>query len=381
MMLYLHFPFCLQKCRYCDFLSFPAGQWNQEQITEYLSLLKKEMKIGASLEKAPISVSSVYIGGGTPSLMEGEEVMALLDTVRAFYQLAADAEITLEANPGTVTRQKARLWKQAGVNRISLGAQAFQDPLLKALGRIHNRQEIEQSIYTLWEEGFENLSLDLMFGLPSQTASDFEESLLAAIRLPITHLSCYGLILEEGTYLFDHQKEYAFPEDEEERGMYHRAVQLLEENGFAQYELSNFAKKGYLSRHNFGYWTGQIYLGFGLGAASCFHDARYVNPRDFRTYREKVEDGHHSMSLEEALSKEDQMKEAMILGLRLTQGVSVREFFDRFQENCLTRFEQEISDNMKKGLLEVEEKTGQDQRVRLTALGMDLANQVMMDFL
>ena len=380
MMIYIHIPFCVRKCLYCDFLSFPIQDDPKVRAwrSAYTKALCREIEATISEKtEAKDPCTSIFFGGGTPSLLDGEDIQQILDTVRKGFSLTEDAEITLEANPGTVTREKALLWKEAGINRISIGAQAMQARLLKTLGRIHSKEEIIKTISTLKECGFDNLSLDLMFGLPGQTPEEWKQTLKEAVGLGVKHLSCYSLILEEGTYLYDHQKEYSFPGEDAEREMYHTAVSYLKENGFARYEISNFALPGFESRHNIGYWIRRPYFGFGLGAASLTEEGvRYSNTSDMERYLRSsghVRDIRESV---EKLSVLDAMEEFMFLGLRLACGVKEEEFKRVFNKELKEVYQEPVEKHLKNGLLEEA-----DGSLRLSERGVDLANVVMADFL
>ncbi len=377
MMIYVHVPFCVRKCLYCDFLSFPVtGEQNVScKKKEYLDALIKEIRATQVVTDTP--VESIFFGGGTPSILEGNDIKRIMETIRASFSLAEDAEITLEANPGTVTLNKAAAWKEAGINRISLGVQALQDPLLKTLGRIHTKEDVLESVRLIKEAGFENFSLDLMFGLPGQTIGDWTTTLEEALSLHPKHLSCYSLILEEGTPFYEHREEYVFPGEDLEREMYHTAVAFLEKNGFHRYEISNFALPGYESKHNIGYWVRRPYFGFGLGAASLTtEEVRYNNTGDLSKY---IECSGHVQKIRESVQKlsvSDQMEEFMFLGLRLADGVSKADFQKRFQKDIRTVYREPIQKHIANGLLE--EKNG---RLRLTPRGVDVSNVVMADFL
>ena len=265
--LYIHIPFCVRKCSYCDFLSFPADEESRER---YLAALQKEVCAAASVcrEIKEYKVQSVFIGGGTPSVLEEGSVPKLMDTVRMQFDLMPDAEITIEANPCTVTAGKLAGFRAAGINRISLGCQSLDDSLLQMLGRLHDVKTFYRAYELALAAGFANINIDLMSGLPGLTREAWRKALIDAARLDPAHLSVYSLILEEGTPLFKHRDELSFPDEEDLAGMYEDTAAILKEYGYARYEISNYAKPHFECRHNLGYWRGVPYLGLGLGAAS-----------------------------------------------------------------------------------------------------------------
>lgn len=372
MMLYVHIPFCVQKCHYCDFLSFPAATQTRKA---YLEALCKEIEAWKGKEKAPIS--SVFIGGGTPSILTPDELGPVLDTLNECFQIEREAEQTIEINPGTVTREKAFFWKQKGINRISMGVQSLEDDLLKKLGRIHTKKQVLESWYILKDAGFDNLSLDLMMGLPDQTLSVWKKTLREALSLNPRHLSCYSLILEEGTPFYDQQEELNLPDEETEREMYFCAQEILSEAGMQQYEISNFSQPGYESRHNTGYWRRRPYIGLGLGASSLLkEEIRTKNTEDMALYLAKSADPFQIRAEEQSLSIQEQMEEFMFLGLRCTQGVKKSEFLRLFKCPLETVYQTALEQHFQYGLLEQE-----GDWLRLTRRGMDLANQVFADFL
>lgn len=382
--LYIHIPFCVRKCGYCDFVSFPAGQNVQKA---YVQALLKE------LETAPegLSVPTVFIGGGTPSIIDPLFIGELLSLARRRFRLLPEAEITLEANPGTLTAEKLEAYRRAGVNRLSIGLQSARDEELRVLGRIHSFADFKESFSMAREAGFENISVDLMAALPFQTEESFEESLAAALRLSPEHLSVYSLIIEEGTPFYEryHEKALAreqgredtwpLPTEETERRMYRLAGRRLPEAGYARYEISNYARPGFACRHNIGYWTGVPYLGFGLSASSYFEGKRFSNTADMKAYLPAFEEeGAPSRirTVEEVVTRERAMEEFMFLGLRMTEGVSGAEFSRRFGRAMEEVYEKPLARMEAEGLL-----SRRDGRVSLTERGVDLSNYVLAEFL
>ncbi|MBO6159234.1 MAG: radical SAM family heme chaperone HemW [Firmicutes bacterium] len=372
MMLYIHIPFCVRKCLYCDFLSFPGCA--KDTISAYAQALVLEMQKKKHLADGH-HVSSIFFGGGTPSLIDTSLMGRIMETIHRLFDVDPDAEITMEMNPGTVTAEKAACYKALGINRISMGAQSFVDKELSSLGRIHQSDQTAESVRILKEEGFDNISLDLMFDLPYQSLDSWMYSLQKALGLGLKHLSCYSLIVEEGTEfnrLYEEGK-LNLPGEDLDRAMYHGAKAYLEKQGFRQYEISNFALEGFHSRHNLGYWTRELYLGFGLGAASLEPgQIRSSNTCDLDAYLKDPAAGMER----EALSLEDQMSETMFLGLRTLQGVDLERFEKTYQQSARELFADAIDRHMADGLLALHGKW-----LHLTEKGLDLANQVYVDFL
>ena len=371
-MLYVHIPFCMQKCRYCDFLSFKASDENRQQ---YIDALCKE--IDAWKEKETEPISSLFIGGGTPSLLTTEQIGQLMSALHRSFCIEADAEQSIEANPGTITEEKAKCWRQKGINRVSMGVQALDDQLLKQLGRIHNHNQVLESWAILKESGFQNLSIDLMMGLPGQSLEQWENTLHEALTLQPQHLSCYSLIIEEGTPFFEEQASLNLPEEDTERMMYLSTQQILSGAGMHQYEISNFSLPGFESRHNTGYWRRTPYIGLGLGAASLLkEEIRYHNTNDMQTYLKCCADLASIREEETKLTVQEQMEEFMFLGLRCTQGVQPDQFERYFSRSMESVYGVSLEKHLRNGLLE--SKNGW---ICLTRRGMDLANQVFADFL
>lgn len=379
--LYVHFPFCVQKCRYCDFLSGPA----EERIrARYLRALEQEIRFSGRYYGHPF-VDTVFFGGGTPSLMSGEELEGLMNSVRESFAILPEAEISMECNPGTADRAKLICFRGAGINRLSVGVQSFRDEELLLLGRIHTAEEAKDCIRSAREAGFSNLSLDLMSALPGQSMDEWMESLKVAAELSPEHISAYSLILEDGTPL----KEAAergelppFPSEDLDRAMYHETERFLAQHGYHRYEISNYAKEGFESRHNSGYWTGHPYLGFGTGAASYLGNRRWSNVRSLAKYLAVLEedpDQENDSPLQEEkelLSVKDQMAEFMFLGLRRMAGVSEEEFRERF--HCTM---DEIYGPVIRRYQNLQLLARENGRLFLTRAGIDVSNTVMADFL
>jgi oxygen-independent coproporphyrinogen III oxidase len=366
--LYVHVPFCVSKCAYCDFASY-AGR--QADIPRYVDAVVREItRRGA--ETGHPKADTIFLGGGTPSLLGEFQVTRILDALAEAFPIEADAEITCECNPGTLTTPFAHAMRKAGVNRLSLGAQARQTHLLRLLGRIHHWEEVIASVEIARDAGFDNINLDLMFGLPLQTVSDWRETLEAAIAISPTHISCYGLIVEEGTPICRDitAGKLALPDEEIDRDMYELARQMLAEHGFRQYEISNFAREEYECRHNVGCWTRVPYLGFGCAAHSFFGQCRAMNPSTLDAYlaREKPRT--------EQISKEESRFESMMLGLRMTRGVKDEDFTRIHGMSIREAFGEKLDKPIGGGLLQWHEGA-----LRLTRLGMDLQNSVLVDLM
>lgn len=379
MRLYVHIPFCVRKCRYCDFLSGPADETTRQQ---YLSALEREIRLaGQAYQKEDgtlCDVQSVFFGGGTPSLLTEKEMSHLLFVLSCSFLILPDAEITIECNPGTVDRKKLNAYREMGINRISIGVQSFKDTELQLLGRIHNRQQAINCVTEAKEAGFDSVSLDLMSALPGQKMEDLQENLETAVSLEPDHLSCYSLILEDGTPLkamAEQGKLPPFPDEDLDRAMYHKTGRFLKDHGYERYEISNYAKPGFACRHNIGYWTGDEYLGLGLGAASLVNHTRFSNTRDMKEYVAFT--ALSSLRREvEHLSVRDEESEFMILGLRMIRGVEEAEFERRFHVPIDAVFGDVIAKHVRDHLL-----IREDGRIFLSDYGLDIANFVLCDFM
>ena len=372
--LYIHIPFCRQKCLYCD---FPSWAGKEEQMQEYVDALTKEIK-NRSSEYADRKVVSVFFGGGTPTTLSIPMLEQLMQAVLENWDISEDAEITTEANPGTLDREMADALKKMGFNRLSMGVQAWQNRLLKELGRIHTIESFQENYQAVREAGFENVNTDLMFALPNQTMADWQETVKNIVTLEPEHISAYSLILEEGTPFFDrYEKGELEPAEEElDREMYHWVVDYLAEMGYEQYEISNFAKNGRQSRHNRIYWQAEEYLGMGLGSHSYMEGERFHNIYDLQEYIKADGDGSLLKEEIEVITEEDALAEFMFLGLRLTEGVSFRRFRERFGQEMKNIYGSQIEELVRDDLLE-EDETG----IRLTRRGVDISNFVFEKFL
>ena len=366
--IYIHIPFCKSKCGYCDFLSFAAGTGDCPPSLgtapgNYVSALCNDIEASAAAFSEH-RVVTVFFGGGTPSLLSIEQLDRIISTLQQHF---AFTQMSIEANPDTVSKNYLAQLKQLGFSRISFGVQSFSDRCLEAIGRTHDAAAAKNAVKWAHEAGFDDINLDLMFALPSQSLEDFEQSLDMAAKLPITHISCYALTIEEGTAMQDF-----LTDESSDRQMYALAKQKLAAAGFEHYELSNWAKAGYKCQHNIGYWTGRKYLGLGLGASSYFDNKRLKKTDTLGAYVS----GDFGFILQEELSHDAQMGEFMFLGLRMLEGISISGFETRFEKSVFNVFGAEILRLSKDGLLEQD-----GDKIRLTMRGLDIANVVFVEFL
>lgn len=373
MELYLHMPFCVRKCAYCDFLSFPSGAKTQRM---YAKRLMEDIDVMGK-RYGEIPVETIFIGGGTPSVPDSGLIVEIMEHVRHAFHVADGAEISMEANPGTVTREKLTDYRKAGINRLSFGLQSANDRELKLLGRIHTWAEFLESFTLARECGFANLNIDLMSALPGQTCESWKETLSRVTDLDPEHISAYSLIIEEGTPFGERygseEGRKLLPDEDSEREMYHETKRFLKDCGYERYEISNYAKPGRECRHNIGYWTGVPYLGLGLGASSYLDGCRFtVNP-DMKQYLEEKPGMFADI---EKLTKKDMEEEFFYVGLRMTAGVSLSEFERRFGISAKEVYP---------GLMEtfVKEKAArfEGDRFVLTDYGLDVSNYIMAQFL
>ncbi len=377
--LYIHYPFCLQKCLYCDFNSVADSRIAPE---EYVTAVVREMELRAERPPLPVTVPTLYFGGGTPSLLAPALVGKVIDAAARLYGLAADAEITLEANPGTLTREKLAAYRSAGVNRLSLGVQSFHDPLLARLGRIHSAAEARAAFSAAREAGFANIGIDLIHSLPGETPTLWEEDLRQAVNLAPEHISAYALTVEEGTpfYRLEQEGTLPLPEEEEAVSMLEMTVSILQKAGFEHYEISNFARPGFRSRHNQVYWRRENYCGFGAGAHSFFVEpgwgVRWHNTDAPERYLGAIRAGAPAEEERTCLSRGEAMAESLFLGLRLLEGVEEEGFAREFGCTIDEAYPGVVRKLCADGLLE--RRTG---RLRLSPRGVSVANRVFVGFL
>lgn len=445
--IYIHIPFCVHKCIYCDFLSSPADVHTRKQYVRALIneiYLTREGKCANKLIKNVLQgdntsyedmeepavngltsdyalydtvcmadyektimqedisgcvddiksenghiVTSIFIGGGTPSAIDAEDISDILDAVRKNYNVSDKAEITIECNPGTMNKKKAVIYRKAGINRISFGLQSTDNNELRMLGRIHTYEQFMESYKIAREAGFDNINIDLMSALPGQTMESFKAVLEKALSLGAEHISVYSLIVEEGTRLSDNIDSFPpIPSDDEDRQMYYMTKEMLSSYGYEQYEISNYAQKGYECKHNLKYWERCDYLGFGIGAASLYGGRRYTNISDIGRYMDVLAEITNALDKSyvnellqirtdmEELSKEDEMSEYMFLGLRKTKGIDITDFKEEFGTDIKDIFGEAIEDNIARGLL-----IHDGNCLYLSKRGIDISNTVMSDFI
>lgn len=375
--LYIHIPFCVKKCAYCDFLS---GSANQDKVESYVEALIREIYAHQEIGKESL-VTTIFFGGGTPSILEESQFERISGALQDVFAIKDGAEITIEANPGTVTKEKLATYRRCGVNRISFGLQSTENEELKLLGRIHTYEEFLESFQLAKDAGFENINVDLISAIPKQTVQSWEKTLTRILELEPEHISAYSLIVEEGTPF---AKEYGrgclgekdLPSEEEEREIYQRTKELLEDAGYHRYEISNYAKEGKECQHNLGYWERKEYLGLGLGAASLINNTRYHNTENLEDYI------RHAQQLEviqkeiQILSKTEQMEEFIFLGLRKMEGISELEFEKQFGNTIETSYGKQLARFLQEGLLE-----RANGNIRLTERGIDVSNYIFTEFL
>ena len=369
--IYIHIPFCQKKCDYCDFISYSNKDL---KIEEYIASVKKEI----DLQKIKSEITTIYIGGGTPSYIDSKYIKEILTQIKK-KNVSSNAEITIEVNPGTVTLEKLECYKDAGVNRLSIGLQSTQDELLKQIGRIHNFEQFLDTYKKARQVGFKNINVDLMLGLPNQRIKDLKESLESIVNLQPEHISVYSLIIEDGTPIANkiEQGELELPNEDIERNMYWYVKNTLELNGYNHYEISNFSKKGYESKHNMNCWYQKEYIGIGVAAHSYRDITRYSNTENLGEYIRNVqkENLERNRIIHEIQKEDDIKKEYMLLGLRQINGVQISKFKEKFGENPIYIFRNELKKLSEQKLICVD-----DNNIKLTNKGIDLANLVWEEF-
>lgn len=394
MELYLHIPFCVRKCAYCDFLSWSADEKIRQK---YVDALIKEIKGYGNIYHDRVKISTIFVGGGTPSVLTGEQIRHICGALRQSFQISEDAEITMEINPGTVTDEKLCLWRQAGINRLSIGLQSVNNEELKMLGRIHTYEEFLDTYGAVRRQGFQNVNIDLISAIPGQTLESWKETLAKVAELEPEHISAYSLIVEEGTPFYQRYKGSGkitkktedslqsgegtdrylpLPDEETERSIYETTGELLKRYGYSRYEISNYAKEGYACRHNLGYWERKDYLGIGLGASSLVNHTRYHNTADYKKYMRGIKEQKDIREEIEELSRSDEIEEFMFLGLRETRGVSAAEFEKQFGKTITEVYGKELKKLESRNLL-----VCAGDRIYLTKRGVDISNTVFVEFL
>ncbi len=367
---YIHIPFCRQRCAYCDFVTYDDKSY---LIDSYFNSLNTEIALySPKLDKS--NITSIFFGGGTPSYPETKYIKAALSK----FSINKDTEITIEANPGTVDYDKLVEFREAGINRISFGVQSFENDMLIIMGRIHDKALAIRNIKDALKAGFTNISIDLMHGYPLQTEEGFRDSMKTAVELGISHISCYSLKVGEDTPLQNMLDKGLLPEidDEKDRSMYKAALNYLPSKGFQHYEISNFALPGFECKHNIGYWVLDEYLGVGAGAHSFIDGRRFSNTGDLGTYIRSLNEFKIPEVYSESIEKSESISEFMILGLRLIDGINTEDFYKKYNQDIFSVFEKEINDCVEAGLLTSTSKT-----IRLTTKGLDFANKVFRKFI
>ena len=367
--LYVHIPFCVRKCQYCDFLSGPS---DEETKDRYIEALLKEIRAAEHTED--YEIVSVFIGGGTPSALKAEAIASIMRTLQEQFFFCEDAEVTIEANPGTVDLEKLTIYRNVGINRLSLGLQSTDAEELKLLGRIHSYEEFLKSYEWAREAGFSNINIDLMFAIPGQTGEAWRQHLYQVAELNPEHISAYSLIIEERTPFAEQNLD--LPDEDTEYQMYEDTAEILERYGYRQYEISNYAKQGYMCRHNAGYWQRREYLGFGLGASSLYRGMRFSNTRRMQEYLKESRNPDQIRKDVTVLSRNERIEEFMFLGFRMTEGISEK----KFEENFDVRLMDVYGD-----ILQKYEETGFVEHIetkwRLTRKGIHVSNHILADFL
>lgn len=369
--IYIHIPFCIKKCEYCDFVSYCN---KKEYVPQYINALKKEIKNNINKE---YKITTIYIGGGTPSSIEENYIADIIETIKLNMNEEnlkdfENIEVTIEVNPGTVNKEKLQVYKKIGINRLSIGLQETHNELLKSIGRIHTYEEFIKTYKLARKIGFNNINVDLMIALPNQTIQDIKENLEKIIKLNPEHISVYSLILEEGTPFYNkyNENKIKLPDEELERNMYWYVKNTLENNGYMHYEISNFSKKGFESKHNMNCWNQEEYLGFGVAAHSYNNRIRYSNTNSIEEY---IKGSNKIIHEEQTL--EDMQKEYMLLGLRKIEGINIQKFKNKFAQNPIFIFKEQLNKLVDEELIIVD-----GNEIKLTNKGLDLANIVWEEF-
>lgn len=367
--LYIHIPFCIKKCLYCDFVS---ASCSDELHKRYFDALKKEISLYRGAK-----INTVFIGGGTPSSVDEKYILHLLEAVYKNFSVSRDAEITIEANPGTLNEKKLSAYKAAGINRISIGAQSMQDRELKALGRIHLSHHIIKAAQLIKSAGLYNFNIDLMLAIPHQNMKSLSDTLSKAVSLSPAHISAYSLIIEEKTPFYDMAKDGTLdmPDEDTERDMYDYAVDFLERNGYKQYEISNFAKSGFECRHNLKYWHCMPYIGIGCAVHSYDGKTRYANTSDISEYINLINEGLPCVKVKEVLSENDKISEYIIMALRLREGIIFEDFYKKFGFSFEKKYDKLIKKYVSMGFFDLS-----DRSIRFTQKGISISNSILSEF-
>ena len=373
--IYIHIPFCKQKCFYCDFCSFAN---KNEMQGKYVETVINEIKNITHKEK--YTVTTIYLGGGTPSILNPNYIKNILQEIKSSFEILDDAEITIEINPGTVNEEKLKKYKEYGINRLSIGLQSANDKILKKIGRIHDYKQFEETFFYARKCGFKNINVDLMIGLPTQTIEDVKQTLEKIIQKNPEHISVYSLIIEEGTIIekLINENKLQLPDEETERIMYWTVVNELKENGYNQYEISNFSKKTYESKHNTNCWKQKQYIGLGTSAHSYLNKKRYSNTNNIEEYIKNIQENNISknITIHEEQTEESTMNEYMLLGLRMIQGININEFKHKFKTDPTVKYKEILEKLQKENLIQITKTS-----IKLTKQGIDFGNIVWEEFI
>ncbi|WP_312833118.1 radical SAM family heme chaperone HemW [Sedimentibacter saalensis] len=372
---YIHVPFCKKKCNYCDFYSV---KWNDEWETKYTEAVIDEIKSYKEMLGHKYIVDTVYFGGGTPTIIKPSNLKSILDSISIVADIDTKAEISMEANPNTLTDENLKQYRETGINRLSIGIQSLNDEILKKIGRIHNSKEALEAIDRARKHGFDNINADAMFNIPVQTTSDIEDTLTRIIERGVKHISFYSLKLEKGTPLYSMEQKnlITMPDEDEERNMYYKGRFVMEKSNLFQYEISNFAAEGFQCRHNLKYWNQEEYIGIGPSAHSFMNSIRYSNPSDLNLYCKNSIENNFNRIIQEEMNKEELMFEYIMLRLRLTEGLDANEFKRKFNVDFNEKYKEQIKYLTDNKLIENKESI-----VRLTQRGMDISNYVFEEFM
>ena len=370
--IYVHIPFCKRKCNYCDFYSI---KWSEEVENRYINALIKEIK---SYNGKKNIVDTIFFGGGTPTIIKPENMERIIEELKNTFTVDESSEISIEANPNTLTDENLSIYKKIGINRLSIGVQSLNDEILQKIGRLHNSNEALEAIDRAKAYGYENLNVDIMFNIPGQTILDIEDTINKIIEHNVKHISFYSLKLEKGTpmYLMEKNNKIIMPEEDVERNMYYAGRSIMEQNGIMQYEISNFAKDGYECKHNLKYWNQEEYLGFGPSAHSFLDNIRFSNPSDISLYCDNAEQNLFNRTTQEILDEDALIFEYIMLKLRLTDGLDTNKFKEKFNVDFYNKYEKQIRYLLSNNLIECFENN-----IKLTNRGMDISNYVFEEFM
>lgn len=369
--LYIHIPFCMQKCKYCDFNSYKITQSKKER---FLMDLKKEMNLYKNKTR---EIDTIFFGGGTPSILNNQDMKIIMNEIKNNFEISKNAEISMECNPGTLNKEKLECMRELGVNRLSIGLQAVQDNLLKYIGRIHSYDQFEKNYIDARNTGFTNINVDLMYSLPNQTLENWKETLNKIIKLNPEHISAYSLVLEEGTKLCDMYREKQFELNDEEKDiyMYEYAIKYLKSNGYNQYEISNYSKEGYECKHNILYWKCKNYIGLGPGASGYINNIRYNNFKSLQYYHDKLSKNEKPIDYFENLTLKDKIEEKIIMGLRMNEGIIFKEF-EEFQIDFEQKYKNQLKKHESLGLI-----TKTNKGFKFTQKGREISNNIFLDYI